>query len=100
MRIADSELLRTSAAGPRPKAGLPENATLEKTRDGRVIVVRNAPIVQEPKPRPSGFRIVIAYGEKCLSSPNTEELSHNLWILACVAGADQPIVGYFTEVFE
>ena len=100
MRFADSDTLRTAEGTAGPKPALRKTPPLEKLADGRVIVVRNAPIVQEPKPRPSGFRIVIAYGEKCLSSPNMEELSHNLWILACVAGADQPIVGYFTEVFE
>lgn len=72
---------------------------IETLLDGRVVV-RQA--LEKPKRIPPvlrGFRILFAYGEKCLVNPNMLK-DHNLTILGIVADAEQPFVGYFTEVFE
>lgn len=69
--------------------------------DGRVIV-KKGHTLKLLVPRKStlrGFRILFAYGEKCLADPDIMK-DRNLAILGIVAGAKQPYIGYFTEVFE
>lgn len=65
--------------------------------DGRTVIGKV--VGQKPEPAPTGFRILFAYGEKCLADPDIMT-NHNLTILGIVAKAEQPFVGYFTEVLK
>ena len=89
-----------------------EFKTLEKTPDGRVIVKKKQVETRvETKPQahlPDDFMLVMAYGEKCISGFNQEEISTNMRIMARYVGPDDPmrkkydhvLVGCFVPILK
>ena len=85
--------------------------TLEKTKDGRIIVKKAC---VESKPRqsihmPNNFYVIFAYGEKCISGfEDQEEASKNMRIMANYVGPehqmrkkyDPAVVGIFMPVIK
>jgi hypothetical protein len=62
---------------------------LQQASDGRIIVKKIEKTVPKITYRlPKEFMVVEAYGERCLSGFEPEEMSRNAHIMAWYAGAD------------
>jgi hypothetical protein len=79
--------------------------TLEKTSDGRIIVRQK----EQAKPYihlPDNFLMIEAYGERCISGFNDNEVFTNLYTIVQYVGPDNPlrkkydpvVIGSFTPV--
>lgn len=90
-----------------------ELKTLETTPDGRIIIKKRNQAESFVKGRPQvhlpdDFMLVIAYGEKCISGFDQEEISTNMRIMARYVGPDDPmrkkydniLVGCFIPIFK
>lgn len=90
-----------------------EPKTLETTPDGRVIVKKKKQIEPAVKTRPNihlpdDFMLVMAYGEKCISGFDQEEISKNMRIMCRYVGSEDPmrkkydpiLVGAFVPILK